>query len=317
MIRGSHDARCRRSAAAASTLGRAARAHPAGERRRRAGAGARAPSTTAPTRIVHRTRRRRDAAVRAPGSCASAAGDAVRLTGSRRRSTCFDADDRRARRRPASADRCAASTMKRSTRAGLGCHAPRHPGRTADQEEEDMRRCRNAVAACARPALRARRRPTELTVLLPDRRRRADHQGDRRLRRASSRRRNPDIKVKPIYAGNYDDTRVKALAALKAGQPAQLSRAVLDRPVRADRRRTRSCRSTTWPPRPRTRRGSSLVLPGADDERPTARARPGASRSSARPSCMYWNKEAFKEAGLDPNKPPATWTRDGRRWPRS
>ena len=22
---------------------------------------------------------------------------------------------------------------------------------------------------------------------------------------------------------------------------------------------------------------------------------------------LYWNKEAFKEAGLDPNKPPATW----------
>src|SRR5678815_4418068 len=34
---------------------------------------------------------------------------------------------------------------------------------------------------------------------------------------------NPGIKVKPIYAGNYDDARVKALAALKAGQPAQLS----------------------------------------------------------------------------------------------
>ena len=22
---------------------------------------------------------------------------------------------------------------------------------------------------------------------------------------------------------------------------------------------------------------------------------------------LYWNKELFKEAGLDPNKPPATW----------
>ena len=34
---------------------------------------------------------------------------------------------------------------------------------------------------------------------------------------------NPDIDVKAIYAGNYNDARVKALAALKAGQPAQLS----------------------------------------------------------------------------------------------
>ena len=34
---------------------------------------------------------------------------------------------------------------------------------------------------------------------------------------------HPDIKVNAIYAGNYDDTRIKALAALKSGQPAQLS----------------------------------------------------------------------------------------------
>ena len=34
---------------------------------------------------------------------------------------------------------------------------------------------------------------------------------------------HPDIKVNAIYAGNYNDARIKALAALKAGQPAQLS----------------------------------------------------------------------------------------------
>ena len=32
---------------------------------------------------------------------------------------------------------------------------------------------------------------------------------------------NPDIKVSAIYAGNYNDARIKALAALKSGQPAQ------------------------------------------------------------------------------------------------
>ena len=32
-----------------------------------------------------------------------------------------------------------------------------------------------------------------------------------------------DVKVHAIYAGNYDDARIKALAALKAGQPAQMS----------------------------------------------------------------------------------------------
>ena len=34
---------------------------------------------------------------------------------------------------------------------------------------------------------------------------------------------NPDIKVSAIYAGNYNDARIKALAALNSGQPAQLS----------------------------------------------------------------------------------------------
>jgi sn-glycerol 3-phosphate transport system substrate-binding protein len=34
---------------------------------------------------------------------------------------------------------------------------------------------------------------------------------------------NPNVKVNAVYAGNYDDTRIRALAAHKAGQPAQLS----------------------------------------------------------------------------------------------
>ena len=34
---------------------------------------------------------------------------------------------------------------------------------------------------------------------------------------------NPDINVNAIYAGNYNDARIKALAALKSGEPAQLS----------------------------------------------------------------------------------------------
>ena len=34
---------------------------------------------------------------------------------------------------------------------------------------------------------------------------------------------NPDINVKAVYSGNYDETRVRALSAIKGGQPAQLS----------------------------------------------------------------------------------------------
>src|SRR5688500_10714789 len=34
---------------------------------------------------------------------------------------------------------------------------------------------------------------------------------------------HPDVKINAVYAGNYDDARIKALAAHKAGQPAQMS----------------------------------------------------------------------------------------------
>ena len=40
---------------------------------------------------------------------------------------------------------------------------------------------------------------------------------------ADFEKQNADIKVKAIYAGNYNDARIKALAALKSGKPAQLS----------------------------------------------------------------------------------------------
>src|SRR5690625_1819905 len=34
---------------------------------------------------------------------------------------------------------------------------------------------------------------------------------------------NPDISVKAVYSGNYDETRVRALSALRAGEDVQLS----------------------------------------------------------------------------------------------
>src|SRR2546426_12254975 len=40
---------------------------------------------------------------------------------------------------------------------------------------------------------------------------------------AGFQKEHPDVKINAIYAGNYDDARIKALAALRAGQPAQMS----------------------------------------------------------------------------------------------
>jgi sn-glycerol 3-phosphate transport system substrate-binding protein len=117
---------------------------------------------------------------------------------------------------------------------------------------------------------------------------------------------NPGIKVNPIYAGNYDDTRIKALAALKAGQPAQLS--VLfsidlyelleqdtilawdDIATTAD---DKKWLSSFYP---------ALMLNGQYKGKTYGIP---FQRSTI---VLYWNKDAFKEAGLDPEKAPANWT---------
>ncbi len=116
---------------------------------------------------------------------------------------------------------------------------------------------------------------------------------------------NPGIKVKAVYAGNYDDTRVKALAALKADQPVQLSVLfsidvfeLIDQDVLVP---------------------FDEVVTSAEDKQWLASFYPALMENSKAKGkiwgvpfqrstiVMYHNKDAFKEAGLDPNKPPATW----------
>ncbi len=116
---------------------------------------------------------------------------------------------------------------------------------------------------------------------------------------------NPDVRVNPVYSGTYQESIVKALTATKSGKPPQL--AVLlstdmfslideDAIVPID-----------------------AVAKGADDKKWLdgfykafmLNSRTGGKtwgipfqRSTI---VLYWNKEAFKEAGLDPEKGPATW----------
>src|SRR5207247_11224545 len=40
---------------------------------------------------------------------------------------------------------------------------------------------------------------------------------------AGLQKEHTDVKINAVYAGNYDDARIKALAALRAVQPAQMS----------------------------------------------------------------------------------------------
>jgi sn-glycerol 3-phosphate transport system substrate-binding protein len=116
---------------------------------------------------------------------------------------------------------------------------------------------------------------------------------------------NPGIKVTPIYAGSYQDTIVKALTAHKAGNPPVTSvllstdmftlidedaivpidgfvktaddKAWLDGFYKAFMLNSQTG-GKTW---------------GIPFQRSTV--------------VLYYNKELFKAAGLDPNKPPASW----------
>jgi len=119
---------------------------------------------------------------------------------------------------------------------------------------------------------------------------------------ADFQRENPSIKVTPIYAGTYQDTLTKAQTALKANAGPQL--AVLL---------------------------STDVFSLIDDDLIVPFDAVGADKAwlgSFYPAflkngeigghtwgvpfqrstiVLYWNKEAFKDVGLDPERPPETW----------
>ena len=116
---------------------------------------------------------------------------------------------------------------------------------------------------------------------------------------------NPDVKVNPIYSGTYQESIVKALTATKSGKPPQL--AVLlstdmfslidedaivpidDIAKSADDKKWLDGFYKSFMMNSRTG-GKTWGVPF--------------QRSTI---VLYWNKDAFKEAGLDPDKGPANW----------
>jgi len=116
---------------------------------------------------------------------------------------------------------------------------------------------------------------------------------------------NPGIKVKPVYAGTYQETLVKAITAQKAGTPPT----------------TAILLSTDM----YTLIDEDAITPfeeinaGADDAAWRKAFYPAFMANSQTGGktwgipfqrstiVLYWNKELFKEAGLDPNKAPANW----------
>lgn len=116
---------------------------------------------------------------------------------------------------------------------------------------------------------------------------------------------NPDIKVNAIYAGNYNDARVKALAALKGGKPAQLSvmlsvdllELVEQGAVVAVQDLLTSDEDKKW---------LNSFYPSLM-ENAMFQDKVWSIPFQRSTIVMYYNKEHFRKAGLDPETPPATW----------
>ncbi|HXM70080.1 MAG TPA: ABC transporter substrate-binding protein, partial [Thermoanaerobaculia bacterium] len=118
---------------------------------------------------------------------------------------------------------------------------------------------------------------------------------------------NPDIEVVAVYTGSYDDTRVKAQAALAAGKPPGVAlmsanfvlEFVLNKQIEPiedylveNKLEPKTFLDDFWPAvRP------NATIDGKIYAIPYQNSTP----------LLYLNADHFREAGLDPDKPPVSW----------
>jgi len=116
---------------------------------------------------------------------------------------------------------------------------------------------------------------------------------------------NPGIRIKPVYTGSYQDTITKTLTALKGGEPPHLAillstdmftlideDAIVPFEEISDTAADKAWIAGFYPSFLENSQTGGKTW-GIPFQRSTI--------------VQYWNKELFKEAGLDPEKPPATW----------
>lgn len=116
-----------------------------------------------------------------------------------------------------------------------------------------------------------------------------------------------DVAVTPVFTGSYDETKLKAQAAAKAGKPPALvlmsanflldlklsgDLASLERMLKDDGTTREKFLADFWPAL-----HANATVDGELYGIPFQNSTP----------LLYYNVEHFKEAGLDPQKPPQTW----------
>lgn len=116
---------------------------------------------------------------------------------------------------------------------------------------------------------------------------------------------NPGIKIKPVYSGSYQDTVTKVLTAAKGGDAPHIAvmlstdmyTLIDEGVVVAIDDLLKTSEDKAW---------LNSFYPGFMQNSQTGGKTWGIpfQRSTI---VMYWNKDLFKEAGLDPNRPPQNW----------
>ena len=116
---------------------------------------------------------------------------------------------------------------------------------------------------------------------------------------------NPGVKVKPIYSGSYQDSIVKALTAVKSNDAPTLS-VLLSTDMYTLIDEDAVVAFDSFIKTPEDQAWLKGFYPAFMENSQTGGKTWGIpfQRSTI---VLYYNKELFKEAGLDPNKPPATW----------
>jgi sn-glycerol 3-phosphate transport system substrate-binding protein len=121
---------------------------------------------------------------------------------------------------------------------------------------------------------------------------------------------NPGITIKAIYAGTYEDTLVKALTAFKSGEPPDIAVllttdmftlidedaiAPLDELLKTDA--DKAWAGSFYP----------VFMENSRTGGKTSDVKIWSIPFQRSTIVMYWNKDAFRAAGLDPDKAPDTW----------
>jgi len=122
---------------------------------------------------------------------------------------------------------------------------------------------------------------------------------------AEFEKQNPGVKIKPIYAGDYVQTIGKALTAMKGGDTPEMAILLAadiitltdENAVVAVDDLAKTAEDKAW---------LSGFFPGFMENAQLGGKTYAIPFQRSTP-VLYWNKDLFKEAGLDPDKGPANW----------